>query len=453
MVGLVVWCCATHTSGSSSASGHYMHKSTEKFRKAINNTVTFGNVRVSVYSARLFRIEWSTTGTFDDRPTMGFLYRDVFWPFTLSTANNMHTVQALNGLTLTLPVAARYTRFSHNDSNGLRIAYDMSAGKRVTWTPTQSLQCGTVAGQDRHACNASTQPACEGMGCCWDNSNITNGDNWFPRCYHMAMGGKGNLKGSVDTTDCDIGGGWPGVRCNEWYYKQLNEGLVSRDGWVVVDDTGNPALNSSDFDNGQYMPWRVERAWSSEYQDLYFFGHGHDYRAALRDFVTVSGPVHLMDVRAYGVWHSRYHAYSASAYMDIVNRYKSIGLPLNVAVLDMDWHTEPPTAGCQPYGGYVWNRTLFPSPDKFTQWLKTEHHLSVILNTHDQTGIDQCQGNVYDCAGRSTMMVLNDNFFVGQNLSFYSSSTCNGDRSFVQSDCQLPIAECSLHASVVRVCT
>ena len=52
---------------------------------------------------------------------------------------------------------------------------------------------------------------------------------------------------------------------------------MSRDGWVLVDDTANPALNSSSFDDGG-TPWRIERPWTARYQDWYFFGHGTAYK-------------------------------------------------------------------------------------------------------------------------------------------------------------------------------
>lgn len=75
------------------------------------------------------------------------------------------------------------------------------------------------------------------------------------------VGGTGNLLGSVSTMDCDLGV----EACIAWYRKQLNQGLVSRDGWVLVDDSANPALVSANFSEGS-LPWRVERPWTRDYQ-------------------------------------------------------------------------------------------------------------------------------------------------------------------------------------------
>ena len=45
----------------------------------------------------------------------------------------------------------------------------------------------------------------------------------------------------------------------------------------------------------------------------------------------------------------------------------------------------------------MWNSTLFPDAQAFTQWLH-DRGLKVIVNTHDYSGIDHCQGDVYAAA-------------------------------------------------------
>ena len=69
---------------------------------------------------------------------------------------------------------------------------------------------------------------------------------------------------------------------------------------------------------------------------LYFFFHGLHFREALADFSAVSGPMALMDVQSYGVWHSWYHSYSDAEYRATVETYANLSLPLHVAVLDME---------------------------------------------------------------------------------------------------------------------
>ena len=42
------------------------------------------------------------------------------------------------------------------------------------------------------------------------------------------------------------------------------------------------------------------------------FAHGQGYRAAMRDFVSVAGPIAMMDYSAYGVWYSKCKCLSGS---------------------------------------------------------------------------------------------------------------------------------------------
>jgi alpha-glucosidase (family GH31 glycosyl hydrolase) len=75
----------------------------------------------------------------------------------------------------------------------------------------------------------------------------------------------------------------------------------------------------------------------------------------------------------------------------------------NVVVMDMDWHIEPTTAGCQSWGGFTFNTDLFPDPQVFIAWLNSSassvgHRLKLSLNVHPQTGIDHCQARYAEAA-------------------------------------------------------
>ncbi|MEJ2187349.1 MAG: alpha-glucosidase, partial [Gemmatimonadota bacterium] len=64
----------------------------------------------------------------------------------------------------------------------------------------------------------------------------------------------------------------------------LEDGLVSRAGWTVVDDSRRPLFDDSD------PPWVLPRPDTTRI-DWYFFGYGHDYAGALRDFTRVAGRI------------------------------------------------------------------------------------------------------------------------------------------------------------------
>jgi len=80
-------------------------------------------------------------------------------------------------------------------------------------------------------------------------------------------------------------------------------GLISREGWAVVDDSTRPLFDSADFSfkagEKSPWPWVLERP-SGKRQDWYFFGYGHDYRKALGDYVRVAGRIPLPPRFAFG---------------------------------------------------------------------------------------------------------------------------------------------------------
>ena len=96
----------------------------------------------------------------------------------------------------------------------------------------------------------------------------------------------GNLKGTTRTLD--------GVNGST----RLEPGLLSRDGWTVVDDSARLLFDNSDW------AWVKARP-AGDRQDLYFFGYGHDYRRALGDFTRVAGRIPLPPRIVNGSWWSR----------------------------------------------------------------------------------------------------------------------------------------------------
>ena len=170
----------------------------------------------------------------------------------------------------------------------------------------------------------------------------------------------------------------------------LEPGLVSRDGWVVVDDTKRPL-----FDNSPW-PWVIPRDTTQARQDWYFFGYGHDYRKALGDFTRVAGKIPMPPRFAFGAWWSRYWAYTDEEFKQLVRDFDRNDMPLDVLVVDMDWHNtfelrwegQPKDQAGQPLGwtGYTWDRAYFPEPEAFLSWVK-QQGLRRTVNLHPASGI------------------------------------------------------------------
>ena len=77
-------------------------------------------------------------------------------------------------------------------------------------------------------------------------------------------------------------------------------------------------------------------AGNTDAADLYGLFHGHDYTAALADFVLVSGKTIMVPRYASGVWNSRWFDYSSQDNLKLVDDYESRRIPLDVFVIDMD---------------------------------------------------------------------------------------------------------------------
>jgi alpha-glucosidase len=152
----------------------------------------------------------------------------------------------------------------------------------------------------------------------------------------------------------------------------LEKGLLSRVGWSLFDDSQAVLF---DPDDG----WVVPRP-DHEVQDWYFFGYGHDYTGALSEYVRFGGPIPLIPRYTLGVWWSRYWAYSDQDLKQLVLDFENHDLPLDVLVIDMDWHTP------HAWTGYTWNRELFPNPAAFLQWVH-EKGLRTTLNLHPAEGV------------------------------------------------------------------
>ena len=109
----------------------------------------------------------------------------------------------------------------------------------------------------------------------------------------------------------------------------LEHGILSTDGWSILDDSATLLLNEAGW--VQQRPDRTAK-------DIYFFGYGRDYLAALKDFYQLTGNSPLLPRYALGNWWSRYYKYSEKSYLELMDRFEAEGIPFSVAVIDMDWH-------------------------------------------------------------------------------------------------------------------
>ncbi len=158
----------------------------------------------------------------------------------------------------------------------------------------------------------------------------------------------------------------------------LQPGLLSRSGWVQIDDT--PSLVFT------HEGWLDNRPKLTGYRDLYFLISGSDYKAALRDYQKISGTPALLPRAFLGNWWSRYWEYSQEDIQKLVRRFAEEGIPLSTYIIDMDWHITKTGNTSTGWTGFSWNRELFPDPPAILDWLH-QQHLITALNLHPAEGI------------------------------------------------------------------
>ena len=280
-------------------------------------------VRITVVTDGVVRLEWEATGKFTDSPSFVASERD--YPDT--------DFQVIKKGKEVIIQTSRMT-----------VSYKMNSGKFTR-----------------------------------NNLEIKDADGFFT--WKPGMQQKENLKGTFRTLDGLDGD----VQTQSWVadmkkgeVRQFEDGILAKDGWTLIDESENFLFDDSEW------AWVKERE-AKECQDWYFMAYGHDYKAALKDFTVFAGKMPLPPRFTFGYWWSRYWAYTDKEMRTLVDKFHAYDIPLDVLVVDMDWHYTD--AGRGGWTGWTWNRSLFPNPEKFMKHLKDEG-LKVTLNLHPAEGFD-----------------------------------------------------------------
>ena len=301
--------------------------------------VSLGKARFTVLTPELIRMEWAADGKFEDHASFVFLNRR-------------------------LPVPKFESAMTKSGTNPLLTI--KTSALMLSYTPGGDGQFAP------------------------ENLKIELIVDGKPVVWHPGLVDDENLQGTTRTLD-----GALGSKTKE----PIEQGLVSRTGWAVVDDSDRPLFDSADFSfkDGEKspLPWVMERR-DGKRQDWYFFGYGHDYRKALGDYVRVAGRIPLPPRFAFGAWWSRYWAYSDQEIEEIIRGFRENDTPLDVFVIDMDWHLNREQLEAMGekdqsnhglgWSGYTWNKVLFPDPTQFLERLHADG-LKTSLNMHPASGV------------------------------------------------------------------
>jgi alpha-glucosidase (family GH31 glycosyl hydrolase) len=277
------------------------------------------NARFTVLTDYVVRMEYSHTGVFEDSATITFLNRNLPVPqFTSSVSSSGWLTVNTSRITLMYQVGQVF----------------------AAWT----LKVSTAAGA----------------------------------AYSYGDADNGNLLGTVKSLDelCTIT-----LNCTQNANTYVHDeslhcawGVVSQSGWTTIDDSHNYVVSS------------VNNSWFSASEknannvDLYFLGHGANYRQALQDYVNLAGKTPMIHRAMLGAWWTRWYDFDNGDVERLVGIFEKESVPLDVLVLDMNWHTK------NDWTGYTWDRQLYPYPQDTLAFLKSKG-LHSAANLHDADGI------------------------------------------------------------------
>jgi alpha-glucosidase (family GH31 glycosyl hydrolase) len=292
-------------------------------------TVRFSYMRFTVLTPQLIRMEYSRKRVFEDRAT-----------FTVVNRN--------------LPIPT----YTYKVENGYFYLYTDSITVRYKTGTLPSLN--------------DKSP---------DNLSITFKMNHQDATWYPGKDDALNLKGTTRTLDGASG---------DSKRAEMENGVVSRAGWSLLDES--PSVKRGDgsqsfaFKQNNYtgMDW-LEQPADINATDWYFCGYGHNYKKALGDYVKIAGRIPMPPAYIFGYWYSRYYRYSAQDFMDIVNDVEKNDIPMDVMIIDKDWHINDWT-------GWSWNKELFPDPKGLIDWMH-QHGLKVSLNIHPADGVNNNEDN------------------------------------------------------------
>lgn len=284
--------------------------------------VVSGCVRFTVLTSQMIRIQCSRTKKFEDRATFAIVNRRLPVPEYTVEDDGVYLYIRTEHLTLkyrknTIPSAA------DKAPTKLSISFEMN-GQTCVWYP----------GKDDAL----------------------------------------NLLGTHRTLDQ----AWGDNKRNE-----LEKGLLSRTGWAIIDESpkttrGDGSTTFAMEPNEDGFMWWAEPV-DKDAIDWYFLGYGHEYKKCLGDYIKVGGRVPLPPKYIFGYWYSRYWAYSQTDYQNIIRDVEKNDIPMDVLIMDMDWHKSGWT-------GWSWNKELIQNPQGLIRYMHM-HGLKTALNLHPADGV------------------------------------------------------------------
>ncbi len=303
--------------------------------------VISGNARFTVLTPEMIRIEYSDKGEFEDKATFAIINRNLEVP-----------------------------------------AFKKSEDSEYLYIETEKFSLKYRKGSDPVTLPASAK-----------NLSISinhSGRNvlWYPGKPDPL-----NLKGTCRTLDGSNG---------DNKRSELENGLVSRSGWSVIEDSWTTARPDGSRSFALEPNEEIGFDWWTERKDphaldIYFLGYGSNYKKALADFTKIAGKIPLPPAFAFGYWYSKYASYTSDDYRNIMADLANNDIPCDVMILDMDWHwngDKNDSNGRGGWTGWSWNTKLIPDPKGLLNDIHSKN-FKIGLNLHPADGISQSESPEY----------------------------------------------------------
>ena len=291
--------------------------------------VQSGNMRFTVLTPQMIRIQYSSKKVFEDRATFAVVNRRLPVPAFTTSEEDGYLYIKTEAVTLKYRTGSNPTTL-RNRPEFLSVTFNMN-GHEVVWYP----------GKDDAL----------------------------------------NLKGTTRTLDNGRGDSKRG---------ELENGILSRGGWALIDESasakrgdGSRTFAFEPIEEGG-MDWAKPLADESA-TDWYILCYGHDYKKALGDYVKIAGRIPMPPDYMFGYWYSKYQRYTAQDFMDITMDIENNRIPIDIMIMDMDWHKDGWT-------GWSWNTSLIPDPKGLINWMH-QHNMKVSLNLHPADGVNNYEDN------------------------------------------------------------
>jgi alpha-glucosidase (family GH31 glycosyl hydrolase) len=350
-------------------------------RDAANSVVANGTTRFSLLTPRLIRMEYSRQGAFEDRPTVRAISRPDPLPFEEVETDDKGARLAASGL-----IVERTENGENFTGDNLKVL-DRQSGK-VIWTPEtvdKENLGGVHRSQDRlsravipaKVKDATTEEPDYSRGEAFKFLKATQSHTPLPSDGRPQLDNLEGLQEELDymkrTQILGLISQIKDEHLPRHMTARLREhaayppGLLSRAGFYLYNDSRSPTYDPE-------ARWLTNQPRPEGIQDYYLFVYGHDYQAALKDYMQVFGRMPLLPRYALGLWYSRYPTFDEPTLRELVEEFERRNLPLDVLVLDLEWHR-------RGWHGFDWDTGHIHNPQDFLDFLK-ERQIHTTFNVH-----------------------------------------------------------------------